>query len=154
MLANFKIVTGGAGMLPTGADVLSFQPRMEDKVHAPLVSIVIPTNKEERNIENCLRSIRCQSYKNIEVIVVDNNSSDKTKEIALKYTQKVFDKVGKSGPPRRNFGAKIAGGEYIVAVDADMILSPDLIESCVAWMAQNDCLALYISEIVLGKTFW
>jgi glycosyltransferase involved in cell wall biosynthesis len=85
---------------------------------------------------------------------VDNNSSDKTKEIALKYTNKVFDKVAKSGPPRRNFGAKIARGEYIAAVDADMILSPDLIEACVAWMAQNDCSALYISEIVLGKSFW
>lgn len=130
------------------------QQEMENKSHSHLVSIVIPTNKEEKNIENCLRSIRCQSYKNIEVIVVDNNSSDKTKEIALKYTNKVFDEVSKSGPPRRNFGAKIAGGKFIAAVDADMILSPDLVESCVFWMTQNDCLALYIPEIVLGKMFW
>jgi len=58
----------------------------------PLVSIVITTKNEEKNIENCLKSIVNQTYKNIEIIVVDNNSSDSTKEISLKYTDKVFDK--------------------------------------------------------------
>ena len=46
---------------------------------------------EENNIENCLTSINEQTYPNIEVIVVDNNSTDKTFEIALKFTDKVFN---------------------------------------------------------------
>ncbi|MBM3283586.1 glycosyltransferase [Candidatus Gottesmanbacteria bacterium] len=44
----------------------------------PLVSIVIPTLNEEKNIGRCLESILDQTYKNIEIIVVDNNSKDKT----------------------------------------------------------------------------
>jgi glycosyltransferase involved in cell wall biosynthesis len=57
-----------------------------------LVSITITTKNEEKNIEKCIRSIRLQSYSNIETIVIDNASTDRTKEIALKYTENVFDK--------------------------------------------------------------
>jgi len=57
-----------------------------------LVSIIITTKNEEKNIENCLKSIKLQTYSNIEIIVVDNNSSDQTKEISQKYTDKVLDK--------------------------------------------------------------
>ena len=58
----------------------------------PLVSVVITTKNEEKNIENCLRSIRSQTFKNIELIVVDNFSEDKTAEIAKKYGAKVYFK--------------------------------------------------------------
>lgn len=134
--------------------LLNFKPEMANPTLSPLVSIVIPTNKEERNIGNCLRSIRCQSYKNIEIIVVDNKSEDGTREIALKYTDRVLEKVGGGGPLRRNFGSQAAKGTFLMAIDADMILSPDLVESCVLWMKQKGSLALYIPEIVLGKKYW
>lgn len=58
----------------------------------PLVSIVIATKNEEKNIGNCLRSIRAQSLKNIELIVVDNFSEDMTVEITKKYGAKVHTK--------------------------------------------------------------
>ena len=135
-------------------ETLNLELEMGNETLLPLVSIVIPTNKEERNIGNCLRSIRCQSYKNIEIIVVDNKSEDRTREIALRYTDKVLEKVGGGGPPRRNFGSKTAKGTFLVAIDADMILSPDLVEACVLWMKQKGSLALYIPEIVLGKQYW
>jgi glycosyltransferase involved in cell wall biosynthesis len=57
-----------------------------------LVSVIIPTYNSSRTLEKCLESIKNQSYKNIEIIVVDNNSKDNTKEIALKFTDKVFNK--------------------------------------------------------------
>jgi len=57
-----------------------------------LVSVIITTKNEEKNIENCLKSIKLQTYQNIEIIVVDNNSSDQTKELSQKYTDKVLDK--------------------------------------------------------------
>lgn len=135
-------------------EILNLDSEKGNETPFPLVSIVIPTNKEERNIGNCLRSIRCQSYKNIEIIVVDNKSEDRTREIALQYTDKVLEKVGGGGPPRRNFGSKTAKGTFLVAIDADMILSPDLVEACVRWMKQKGGLALYIPEIVLGKHYW
>jgi glycosyltransferase involved in cell wall biosynthesis len=58
----------------------------------PLVSIVIPTKNSARTLEKCLVSIKNQAYENIEIIVVDNYSTDGTYEIAGKYTTKVFQK--------------------------------------------------------------
>jgi len=59
----------------------------------PLVSLIIPTLNEEKNIGRCLRSILGQTYKNIEIIVVDNNSTDKTREIVETF------KLQTSNPP-------------------------------------------------------
>ncbi|MFH0876438.1 MAG: glycosyltransferase [archaeon] len=52
------------------------------------VSVIVTTKNEERNIARCLVSVKNQSYPNIEIIVVDNNSSDKTKEIAKRGSNK------------------------------------------------------------------
>jgi len=120
----------------------------------PLVSIVIATKNEENNIENCLISITEQTYPNIEVIVVDNNSTDKTFEIALKFTDKVFDK-GPERSTQRNYGmAKIACGKYVMFLDADMILGPKAAEACVYMSENENWIALHIPEFVLGTKYF
>ncbi len=120
----------------------------------PLVSVVVTTKNEEKNIENCLKSIKEQSYPNIEIIVVDNDSGDRTKELALKYTDKVYDK-GPERSAQRNFGMiEKSSGEYVMFVDADMALSSDLIKDCVEFIEKERCAALHISEIVMGSGFW
>ena len=120
----------------------------------PLVSIVITTKNEENNIENCLISITEQTYPNIEVIVVDNNSTDKTFEIALKFTDKVFNK-GLERSTQRNYGmVKIACGKYVMFLDADMILGPKATEACVSMVENEDCVALHIPEFVLGTKYF
>ncbi len=120
----------------------------------PLVSVIITTRNEEKNIENCLKSVICQTYKNIEIIVVDNNSKDKTKEISKKYTKKVFNK-GPERSAQRNYGIiKKAKGKFVIFLDADMILSPSIIEKCVEKMETGKYSALHIPEIVLGKGFF
>ena len=121
----------------------------------PLVSVVITTRNEEKNLENCLISIKSQSYKNIEIIVVDNFSSDKTLVIAKRYT----DKVSLLGPERsaqRNHGMiDMSVGEYVIYIDADMILSPILIASCVTTIWGNkEIIALHVPEIILGKGYF
>jgi glycosyltransferase involved in cell wall biosynthesis len=121
-----------------------------------LVSIVITTKNEEKNISNCLQSIKEQTYpKNfIEIIVIDNQSIDRTKDIARKFTEKVFDK-GPERSAQRNFGIlSIAKGDYILFLDADMILSPCLVDRCVNKMLADDLLGLYVPEIILGNSFW
>jgi len=121
---------------------------------APLVSIVITTKNEQRNIEACLRSIVGQTYKNFEIIVVDNFSKDKTQEIAGRYTSKVFNKSPERSA-QRNYGMRdIACGRYVMYLDADMILAPDLIEQCVQHMGESNCVALHVPEIVLGRGYW
>jgi len=122
-----------------------------------LVSVVITTKNEEKNIETCIKSILFQTYpkEKIEIIVVDNNSTDKTKEIAKKYTNKVYDK-GPERSAQRNYGLlEKSSGEYLLYLDADMILSSSIIDQCIQTM-QNDLniVALHISEVVLGKKFF
>ena len=119
-----------------------------------LVSIVITTKNEELNLSNCLKSIVEQTYKSIEIIVVDNNSSDRTKEVAQEFTDKIFD-FGPERSAQRNLGMiSVAEGEYVVYVDADMLLTPNLVSVCVDAMREHKYSALYIPEIVLGETFF
>lgn len=76
-------------------------------------------------------SIKNQTYKNIEIIVVDNFSTDSTREIAKKYTDKVFER----GPERSaqvNYGVEMAHGEYVYKVDSDFVLDPEVVSECVA----------------------
>jgi len=120
----------------------------------PLVSIVINTKNEEKNIQNCLDSIKSQDYKEIEIIVVDNNSADKTKEISKKYTKKIFN-IGPERSVQKNYGIlKIARGKYVMHIDADMILSPSLVGACVDLLEKKRFVALHIPEIVLGRKYF
>lgn len=122
----------------------------------PIVSVVITTKNEEKNIANCLQAILQQSYPSneIEMIVVDNNSNDATKTIAQKYTDKVFDK-GPERSAQRNLGARQAKGQYYLYLDADMALSPNVVEESVAMLeGKNDLVGLYIPEIIMGDGFW
>lgn len=94
------------------------------------VSIIITTKNEEHAIAACLSSIKKQSYSCIESIVIDNNSSDKTKETAHMYGARVYTK-GPERSAQRNFGAQKAKGKYLLFLDADMELTPTVIEECV-----------------------
>lgn len=117
------------------------------------VSIIITTKNEARSIANCLDSIKKQSYREIEIIVVDNNSSDSTKEIARKFTEQVFD-FGPERSAQRNFGMRKAQGKYLLYLDADMVISCDLISECVESMGSQNLAGLYIPERIIGEGFW
>ncbi len=122
----------------------------------PLVSVVVTTKNEEKNIANCLQSVVDQTYprESVEIIVVDNNSSDRTKEIARQYTEQVFDK-GPERSAQRNFGISGSRGEYALYLDADMIMGPGVILDCVTRCEEDKNLqALYVPEIVMGESFW
>jgi len=120
-----------------------------------LVSVIVTTKNEEENVERCLESIEAQSYplEEIEIIVVDNNSTDCTKGIARKYTNKIFN----HGPERsaqRNLGIKEALGKYVLYLDADMRLSKNVLAECVQMCERQNLIALYIPERIVGQGFW
>src|SRR3990167_7173297 len=122
----------------------------------PLVSVIITTKNEEKNIENCLLSIQGQKFpkSQIEIIVVDNHSTDDTTTITRKYTHQIYQK-GPERSAQRNYGARKAKGKYYLYLDADMALSPSVIEECVKKMEKNkEFVALYIPEIIIGEGFW
>lgn len=91
-----------------------------------MLSIVIPTFNEEHYIGKLLKNLRSQTYKDIEIIVADNNSTDKTRSIVKSYKAQIVD-GGHQGFGRNN-GAKHAKGEIILFLDADVSLPKDFLE--------------------------
>lgn len=120
-----------------------------------MVSIIITTKNEEKNIINCLESIRKQNFDQdkIEIIVVDNNSTDNTKAIASEFTENIYD-FGPERSAQRNFGVRKSKGKYILYLDADMILAPEVISECVKKCLDDNIIALYIPERIIGESFW
>ena len=89
------------------------------------LSAVITTRNEEANIANCIRAFDGFRDK-VEVIVVDNASTDRTKEIAAELGARVFDK-GPERSAQRNLGWCEAKAEWVVILDADMIMPRETI---------------------------
>ncbi len=93
----------------------------------PRVSVIIPSYNEAAYIEDCLKSLKAQTNKDFEIILVDS-SSDSTPTIARRYGCRVF-KQERCGPAEaRNFGATKAKGRIFVFADADVRFHEDFIE--------------------------
>ncbi len=115
------------------------------------ISIIIPTYNEEDYLPALLKSIQRQNFKDLEVIVADAHSTDKTLEIAKKYNCKIVP----GGLPAvgRNNGAKIAQGELLLFLDSDSVLTNDYLESAIEEFELYN-LGIAITQIVpLEKSF-
>lgn len=107
----------------------------------PLVSITIPTYNSERTIGVCLKSIREQTYPNIEVVVVDSYSDDRTREIAKNFNINLISTKQKL-LGARHIGLKKSKGEYVLLLDADQILDNTAIERSLEMFKEYDMLCL------------
>jgi glycosyltransferase involved in cell wall biosynthesis len=123
------------------------------KSKEPLVSIVIPTYNSEKTLAKCLESIKNQTYKNIEVIVVDKFSKDRTVEIAKRFGAKVFVEM-LNKPEARNYGILKSKGKYVILADADFVFENSLVEEVVKIFEEKRVDALFIDEVYYGKSFW
>lgn len=96
-----------------------------------LISIIIAVKNEEKTIQKCIDSLLSLSYPNYEIIVVDNNSDDKTLELLKQYKEKIKILENKTPGPSacRNMAIKIAKGEYIAFTDGDCVVSSN-------WLAE------------------
>lgn len=126
---------------------------MENKNISPAVSIIIPMYNVEKYIAELLDSILAQTFKNFEVILVDNGSTDKSHAIAESYIPKFAENIqggglgykiitleensGNAAKPR-NVGIKIARGEYVWLVDSDDVISPTALEELYPIAKEND----------------
>lgn len=123
-------------------------------IKTPLVSVIIPTKNSYCTISQCLNSLRKQTYDNIEIIIVDNHSTDATLTIAHNFTDKVFT-MGPERSSQVNFGVTKASGKYIYRVDSDFVLESDTISESVKIAELNDYAAVLIhntSDPTIG--FW
>lgn len=119
-----------------------------------LVSAVVPTYNSEKTLSNCLGSLKKQTYKNIEIIVVDRFSTDRTVESARRHGANVllFDSQRARA---RNLGLSAAKGEYVLFLDSDMELSDDVVRQCVALTrADPEIAGIVIPERSVGASFW
>lgn len=119
----------------------------------PLVSTVVTTLNSGKTLKKLLTSIKEQSYRQVEIIVVDNNSTDETCEIVKCFTKKVFTK-GPERSAQRNFGAKKALGKYLLFLDSDMVLTKDVIGECVEKLEKGEAEMVIIPEKSFGDGFW
>lgn len=104
-----------------------------------LVSIIVPLFNTERFIGKCIESCIKQTYKNFELIIVDDGSADNSLSIAKSYAQKdarvkCYSAVAKGVSAARNQGVEIAKGDYLCFVDSDDYLSKYYIESLLTVM--------------------
>ena len=115
--------------------------------------MIVPTRNSEAHLARCLASIRDQSYDPVELIVVDNASTDQTPAVAADFT----DMVLTAGPERsaqRNAGAKAAQGAYLFFIDSDMVLEAEVVAECVAAVRSTDAEAVVVPEVSFGTGFW
>ena len=96
----------------------------------PLVSIIVPTKNSADTLDACLKSIKAQLYRNIEVVVVDNYSNDQTLRIAVDHGARVF-LMGPERCAQVNFGVSKARGKYVYRVDSDFLLEPEVVKEAV-----------------------
>lgn len=124
--------------------------------NAPLVSITIPSYNSEKMIRFCLEGVSKQTYLNIETLVLDSHSTDRTRDIAANYGIKVIECDGKL-LAARYLGWKESKGAYIALVDTDQILEATTIERAVALMDDYDMLIFeehsYNTEWLIPKLY-
>lgn len=124
-----------------------------------LVSIIIPTRNSGELLENCLKSVGQQTYKNIEIIVVDGKSTDNTVNLAKKYKCKIYFFVPKvkkgvfDASYKRNYGVKKSKGTYVYWLDADMELPKTLIDEAVD-LCKKGADAVILPEDSFGTGIW
>ena len=108
-----------------------------------LISIIIPCYNTEKFLEDCVKSIDAQTYKNFEAIFVDDGSTDGTLSLLKtlcngKENYKVFSKENGGVSSARNFGIAHANGEFIQFLDADDMLAPNYLETMINSIGKND----------------
>ncbi|MGE9783272.1 glycosyltransferase family 2 protein [Janibacter sp. G368] len=117
------------------------------------VTVVVPTRNNIRTIDACLRSVVEQSHPDVELIVVDNHSTDGTPQVA----ERLADRVITAGPERsaqRNTGIEAARGEWVLWLDSDMILPPRTIALALETARATGATGIALPERTIGEGFW
>lgn len=108
-----------------------------------LISVIIPVYNAEKYIEYCLKSVLDQTYKNLEIILIDDGSTDSSFEI-IKYYQKkdkrikILKQTNKGAGAARNYGLAVAKGRYIGFVDSDDWIQLDMYEYLIKIMKKEN----------------
>jgi glycosyltransferase involved in cell wall biosynthesis len=119
----------------------------------PLVSVIIPVKNGAHLLGRCLEALRRQRYAPIELIVVDNGSTDNTAALAASYGARVLFQPQGRPAAARNAGARAAQGLLLLHIDADMELHPESVAQCVA-AAQVGAGLVILPERNVAQGYW
>jgi glycosyltransferase involved in cell wall biosynthesis len=114
----------------------------------PKVSVIIPTYNRADFIEDAVESVLCQTYKDYEIIIVDDGSTDSTKDVLQKFHNKIRYIYKNNGgeASARNTGIKHAQGEYIAFLDSDDLWLPKRLKFGVQALDFNKNIGLFFSD--------
>lgn len=122
-----------------------------------LVSIITPMYNSEKYIQQCIESVINQTYKNIEMIIIDDGSTDKSRKIVLEYANK-YDSIKYIKQERnmgiaeaRNKGIRNSKGRFIAFLDSDDLYKKDKIEKQINFMIQNNYAFTYTSYDLIDE---
>ncbi len=105
----------------------------------PLVSVIVPSYNYEQILGECIKAIQNQYYSNIEIIIVDDHSTDNSFAIAKTYPVRLFQTDKNAGvAAARNLGVSVSNGSILFFVDADVVLEADAIASAVSILTSQD----------------
>ena len=120
----------------------------------PLVSIIIPAFNHKDVLEACLKSIEAQTYSNLEIIVVDDGSTDGTEAAfatrASSCSYRFVRQENRGAPAARNAGARMANGPFLIFVDADVTLREDAIEWMMKTLEEHPAASFVYSSFRFG----
>ena len=107
-----------------------------------IISIIVPVYNVEEYLDECLDSIKRQTYKNIEVILVNDGSTDRSRVICERYCKndsrfKLINQENQGLSEARNVGVRASTGEYIFFVDSDDVVKVDILEILLSFMAED-----------------
>ncbi len=126
---------------------------MKTPIQELKVSVIIPTFNSEKTIRQCLQSVQKQTFKQIEVIVVDAFSSDNTVKIAENFHVKVLQEKCLQSQAR-NIGIETSTGKFILFLDSDQVLSINVINECLSKCVNESAEMVRVPEVFLGDNFW
>jgi len=120
-----------------------------------LISVVIPVYNHANVLEQCLRSIEKQTYRPLEVIMVNDGSTDNFDEVYknLKSTitnLKLINQENKGAPAARNRGLKESYGKYVIFWDADVIAKPEMLAKMLAALQNNPDVSYAYCQFLFG----
>lgn len=114
----------------------------------PCVSVIIPAYNRAGFLPAAIQSVLAQTYRNVEIIVVDDGSTDDTGKIIIPFHDRIkYILTGNKGPAHaRNAGMKAAGGKYIAFLDSDDTYLPDKLDAQVSLMESEPTVGMVFTE--------
>ncbi|MBI2127057.1 MAG: glycosyltransferase [Thaumarchaeota archaeon] len=163
LCSSFALAGSIARRITVGRKIPRLPQRLEVN-DEPLVSIIVPFRNEEKNLPNLLESLKEQDYENLEIILVDDQSTDDSTKITEDFAKKVRnckvvtvkdrpeEWVGKTWACEEGF--RRAGGEWLLFTDADVQFKKDVVRKSLSYAISNNLELLTLTPRILCRSFW